>query len=92
MKRAPIGVNADRTAATSGARLNISTNAHKENHMKSKKQPAVRKLTKKITDSRRVRFGAGNAPAKIARSADAATADSGAIRFGAGNAPACLRK
>ena len=60
--------------------------------MKSKKQPTVRKLTKKITDARRVRFGAGNAPAKIVRSADAATADSGAVRFGAGNAPACLRK
>ena len=60
--------------------------------MKSKKQPIVRKPTKKIADSRRVRFGAGNAPAKVVRSTDAATADSGAIRFGAGNAPASLRK
>ena len=60
--------------------------------MKSKKQPVVRKVTKKIADSRRVRFGSGNAPAIVVRSADAATADSGAIRFGSGNAPACLRK
>ena len=59
---------------------------------KQQKQPVVRKLTKKIADSRRVRFGAGSAPAKIIRSADAATADSGAIRFGAGSAPASLRK
>ena len=60
--------------------------------MKSRKQPTVRKLTKKITDSRQVRFGAGSAPAKLVRSADAATADSGAVRFGAGSAPASLRK
>jgi len=92
MKRAPIGVNAVRTAATSGARSKQSTNAHKEHHMKSKKQPTVRKLSKKITDSRQVRFGAGSAPAKLVRSADAATADSGAVRFGAGSAPASLRK
>ena len=59
--------------------------------MKSKKQPVVRKPTKKIADSRRVRFGNGMAPAKIVRSADAATADSGAIRFGNGMAPARLR-
>ena len=60
--------------------------------MTSKKQSAVRKPTKKIADSRRVRYGAGCAPAKVVRSADAATADSGAIRFGSGNAPASLRK
>ena len=60
--------------------------------MKSKKQPVVRKVTKKIADPRRIRFGGGNAPAIVVRSADAATADSGAIRFGGGNAPACLRK
>ena len=60
--------------------------------MTNKKQPAVRKPTKKIADPRRVRFGSGNAPAKVVRSADAATADSGAIRFGSGNAPASLRK
>jgi hypothetical protein len=60
--------------------------------MKSNKQPVVRKPTKKIADSGRIRFGNGNAPAKIVRSADAATSDSGAIRFGNGNAPACLRK
>ena len=28
--------------------------------MKSKKQPVVRKPSKRITDSRRVRFGGGN--------------------------------
>ena len=60
--------------------------------MKSSKQPVVRKPTKKIADSRRVRFGTGSAPAKLIRSADAAIADSGAIRFGNGCAPAILRK
>ena len=60
--------------------------------MTNKKQPAVRQPSKRITDSRRVRYGAGHAPAKVVRSADAATADSGAIRFGAGHAPASLRK
>jgi hypothetical protein len=60
--------------------------------MKSKKQPVVRKVTKKITDSRRVRFGSGSAPVKVGRTTDAATADSGAIRFGSGSAPASLRK
>ena len=60
--------------------------------MKSRKQPVVSKPTKKIADSRRVRFGSGSAPAKLARSADAAIADAGAIRFGSGSAPASLRK
>jgi hypothetical protein len=56
-----------------------------------KTKQTVRKQTRKIADSRRVRFGAGCAPVKV-RSADAAIADSGAIRFGAGCAPASLRK
>ncbi len=60
--------------------------------MKTKKQPVVSKPTKKIADSRRVRFGTGSAPAKLARGADAAIADTGAIRFGTGSAPAILRK
>lgn len=60
--------------------------------MTSQKHPTVRKPTKKIADSRRVRYGNGFAPAKVVRSADAATADSGAIRFGNGFAPAGLRK
>jgi len=60
--------------------------------MKSRKQPVVRKPSKKIADSRRVRYGAGCAPTKLVRSADVAIADSGAIRFGAGCAPASLRK
>jgi hypothetical protein len=60
--------------------------------MKSKKQAVVRKPTKKIADSRRIRFGTGSAPAKLVRAGDAATADTGAIRFGTGSAPACLRK
>ena len=59
---------------------------------KQQKQPVVCKPTKKIADSRRVRFGTGSAPAIVVRSADAATADSGAIRFGTGSAPASLRK
>ena len=59
--------------------------------MKSKKQRAVRKPTKQIADPRRVRFGAGMAPASL-RSADAQTQDAGKVRFGAGMAPASLRK
>ena len=59
---------------------------------KQKTQPVVRKPTKKIADSRRVRYGNGMAPAKLVRSADAAISDSGAIRFGNGMAPASLRK
>ena len=59
---------------------------------KQENQPLVRKPTKKISDSRRVRYGSGCAPAKVVRSADAAIADSGAIRFGFGMAPASLRK
>ena len=59
---------------------------------KQQKQPVVRKPTKKIADSRSVRFGNGCAPAKIVRSADATIADSGAVRFGNGCAPASLRK
>ena len=60
--------------------------------MKSKKQPVVSKPTKKIADSRNIRYGSGHSPAKVVRSADAAIADSGAIRFGGGHAPASLRK
>jgi hypothetical protein len=92
MKRAPMGVNRVRAAAAGGARSRLSTNACKEDYMKSKKQPVVRKPTKKIADSRRVRFGGGCAPAKVVRSTDAATADSGAVRFGGGCAPAILSK
>jgi hypothetical protein len=51
----------------------------------------VSKQSKKIVDSRRVRFGAGCAP-RVLRTVDVATQDSGAIRFGAGCAPARLRK
>jgi len=35
--------------------------------MPSKKQPVVRKPSKKIADPRRVRFGGGCAPASIVR-------------------------
>lgn len=59
---------------------------------KQQKLPVVHKATKKIADSRRVRYGAGSAPARVIRPADATTADSGAIRLGAGSAPAILRK
>jgi hypothetical protein len=58
--------------------------------MTSKKQ-LIRKPGKKIVDSRRIRFGAGNAPRAV-RPVDAATQDSKVIRFGAGNCPASLRK
>jgi hypothetical protein len=57
----------------------------------NRKQPAVRKPMKKIADSRRVRFGGGNAPRAL-RALDAATQDSGKVRFGGGNCPASLRK
>jgi len=56
-----------------------------------RKQPTVRKPTKKIADPRRVRFGGGNAPRAL-RASDAATQDSGKVRFGGGNCPASLRK
>jgi len=92
MKSAPIAVNAFRTAAASGAQSQSTTNLHKENHMKTRKQPTVRKPSRKIADQRRIRFGGGCAPAKLARAADAAIADAGAIRFGGGCAPAALRK
>ena len=59
--------------------------------MSSKKQPVVRKPSKKIADSRRVRFGSGSAP-RVLRTIDPATQDSGKIRFGSGSAPATLRK
>lgn len=75
-----------------GARSKPFTNAHKEIYVKNRKQPVVSKPTKKIADTRRVRYGLGSAPAKVARSASAETANSGAIRFGLGSAPASLRK
>jgi hypothetical protein len=59
--------------------------------MSRKKQPVVRKPSKKIADARRVRYGGGNAP-RVVRPLDAATQDSGIIRFGGGNCPASLRK
>jgi len=55
------------------------------------KTKQIRKSSSKIVDSRRVRFGAGNAP-RVLRAPDAATRDSKKVRFGAGNAPAGLRK
>ena len=58
--------------------------------MTSKKQ-LVRKSSKKIADSRRVRFGGGSTP-RVLRTQDAATRDSRAIRFGGGSCPALLRK
>ncbi len=59
--------------------------------MSSTKQPVVRPPSKKIADSRRIRFGSGNAP-RVLRTVDAATQDSRKVRFGSGNAPASLRK
>ena len=60
--------------------------------MSRNKQPVVRKPSKKIADSRRVRFGAGFTPASLARAVDSRTLDSGKVRFGAGFAPASLKK
>lgn len=59
--------------------------------MSRKQKTVVRKPTKKIADSRRVRFGGGSAP-RVLRTVDSATQDSRAIRFGGGSAPASLRK
>jgi len=55
------------------------------------KKPVVRKLSKKIADPRRVRYGASWAPRAV-RALDKATSDSRAVRFGASWAPASLRK
>jgi hypothetical protein len=60
--------------------------------MSRKKQPVVRKPSKKTADPRHVRYGSGFAPASIVRSQDPATADSRAVRFGSGFCPASLRK
>jgi hypothetical protein len=59
--------------------------------MSSKRKPVVSKPTKKIADSRRVRYGGGSAP-KVLRAQDAATHDPRSIRFGGGSCPALLRK
>ena len=59
--------------------------------MPRKQKPAVRKASRKIADSRRVRFGGGAKP-RVLRSQDAMTNDSRVIRFGGGCAPASLRK
>ena len=59
--------------------------------MVSKQKQLVRKPSKKIVDSRRVRYGAGSAP-RVIRAAEAATRDSRTVRFGAGSMPASLRK
>src|SRR5260221_14345263 len=59
--------------------------------MSSKQKIVVRKPTKKIADSPRVRYGAGSAP-RVVRSLDKATPDTGAIRFGAGSPPPARRK
>ena len=59
--------------------------------MSSKKQPVVRKPSKKIADSRNVRWGGGSAP-QVLRTQDAATRDRRTVRFGGGSAPAALRK
>jgi hypothetical protein len=59
--------------------------------MSSKKQPVVRKPSKKIADAGRIRYGSGSAP-RVLRTVDQATKDSGKVRFGSGSAPASLRK
>ena len=51
---------------------------------RKQQKPVARKPSKKIADARRVRYGAGMAPAAIR--------DSGKVRFGAGMMPANLRK
>jgi hypothetical protein len=58
--------------------------------MTSKKQ-LVRKPSKKIADSRRVRYGSSSAP-RVVRSLHKEIRDPGVIRFGSSSAPASLRK
>lgn len=60
--------------------------------MARKQQKVSRKPSKKIADTKRVRFGAGMAPARISKTGDAATQDNGAIRYGAGMISPSLRK
>ena len=60
--------------------------------MSRKKQLVARKPSKKIADSRRVRYGSGFAPASLVRPQDPASKDSRAVRFGSGFTPASLRK
>ena len=55
------------------------------------KKPIVRKPSKKIADSRRVRYGSSSSP-RIIRQLDKATRDTRAVRFGSSSAPASLRK
>jgi hypothetical protein len=55
------------------------------------KTQQTRKPSKKIVDSRRVRFGGGSMP-RVLRTQDSATRDSRKIRFGGGSCPALLRK
>jgi hypothetical protein len=59
--------------------------------MSSRKQPVVRKASKKIADARRVRYGSGSAP-RVLRTVDTSTQDAGKVRLGSGSAPASLRK
>lgn len=59
--------------------------------MPRKQKPAVQKPSRKIADSRRVRFGGGSAP-QVVRPQDAASRDARTVRFGGGSMPASLRK
>jgi hypothetical protein len=58
--------------------------------MSKKQSQIVRRPSKKIADSRRVRYGGGSMP-RVLRS-DKATQDSRSVRFGGGSMPASLRK
>jgi hypothetical protein len=57
----------------------------------SRNKQAVRKPSKKIADSRKVRYGGGSMP-RVLRAQDPATRDPRTIRFGGGSCPAILRK
>jgi hypothetical protein len=59
--------------------------------MSKRKQAVVRKPSKKIADSGRIRYGSGSAP-RVLRTVDASTQHNGKVRFGSGSAPASLRK
>jgi len=59
--------------------------------MSKKQSQIVRKPSKKIADSRRVRYGGGSMP-RVLRAADQLTQDARTVRFGGGSMPASLRK
>jgi len=61
---------------------------------KDRAQTVARKSPRRVTDPRRIRFGAGMAPVclSLERDKNDTTRDRGRIRFGAGMISAALKK